>query len=316
MPARAEATRLFPLSRSPPPCGGRENRPRRARSKIRSMRLIATGRLDYAVSGPARFFINLHALGTPSQRVERESLRLHPPDAALLERPAANGAGRLVAITSDVDLRISYEAVVACSPDLRPVAEVAAWPAAPLDHGRAAYLFPSRYCESDQLGRLAWQKFGHLETPYARAGAIRDWIHANIAYVPGGSHSGTSACATLVQRAGVCRDFAHLGVALCRALNLPARYATGYACGLRPPDMHAWFEVAIGAHWVAFDATRLAPLDGLVRVAHGRDAADTAIVTAFGPAVARELVFSCHPADEGRVFVPAPENDRVLIGEA
>lgn len=279
------------------------------------MRFHTSGRIEFAVSSPTRFFLNLHVLPAPGQRIERESLQVLPDDAVLLEQPAAAGAGRLVAITASSDLVVSYEAEVACTPDLRAIGDVADWPAAPLDHARAAYLFPSRYCESDQLGRFAWQKFGGLSSPFERASAVRDWIRANIAYVSGSTHAGTSACAILVQRAGVCRDFAHLGVALCRALNLPARYVTGYACELQPPDMHAWFEVAIGPGWLAFDATGLAPINGLVRVAHGRDAADTAIVTAFGPALARLFQFSCRPADSNNSFTPVFADRQILYSE-
>lgn len=280
-----------------------------------SMHFHTTALIEFSVSGPTRFFANLHALSAPGQRIERESLKLQPDDAILLERPAEGGAGRLVTITTERDLSIAYTAEVACTHDLRLVDDVSGWPAAELNHARAAYLFPSRYCESDQLGRFAWQKFGGFVSPFARAAAVRDWIRANIAYVLGSTHSGTSACAILVQRAGVCRDFAHLGVALCRALNLPARYATGYACGLQPPDMHAWFEVAIGPGWLAFDATGLAPINGLVRVAHGRDAADTAIVTAFGPATARIFAFSCQPTDVNEAFNAITDNGHVLFSE-
>lgn len=279
------------------------------------MRFHTTGRIEYTVPAPTRFFINLHVLTAPGQRIERESLQLLPNDAVLLEQPAVAGAGRLVAITASSNLAVSYEADVACTPDLRPINDVANWPAAPLDHARASYLFPSRYCESDQLGRFAWQKFGSHGTPYERASAVRDWIRANIAYVAGSTHAGTSACAILVQRAGVCRDFAHLGIALCRALNLPARYVTGYACDLQPPDMHAWFEVAIGPGWLVFDATGLAPINGLVRVAHGRDAADTAIVTAFGPALAGAFSFSCRPADTNESLTPVSADHQILYSK-
>ena len=110
----------------------------------------------------------------------------------------------------------------------------------------------------------------------------REWIHDNVEYVRGSTNSGTSAYDTVTQRVGVCRDFAHLGIALCRALNIPARYFTGYAYELEPPDFHACFECYIGGEWMVFDATRLAHLNGLVRIASGRDAADTAVASIFG----------------------------------
>lgn len=268
-------------------------------SQPTTMRLHVSSRLRFSISGPSRLFLNVRAQAGVNQVVERETLRSEPDAGSTVEPVPTGRENRMVVIDATTDLMVIYEATVDCAPDLRPAAEVGDWPAAPLDHGRIGYLFSSRYCESDQLGRLAWQKFGGLPTPFARASAVADWIHANITYVTGSTDVGTSAAAILVQRAGVCRDFAHLGVALCRALNLPARYVTGYACGLHPPDMHAWFEVAIGEHWVTFDATHLAPLCGLVRVAQGRDAADTAISTSFGPARALGFEFSCTPAVEG-----------------
>lgn len=287
-------------------------------SERTTMLLRVSSQLRFSISGPSRLFLNLRALMGAHQVVERETLRVEPDEGSVVEPVPADRENRMIAVTAARDLSVAYEATVSCAPDLRPVSEVSDWPEAPLDHARVGYLFSSRYCESDQLGRMAWQKFGGLATPFARASAVADWIHANITYVTGSTEVGTSAVSILVQRAGVCRDFAHLGVALCRALNLPARYATGYACGLRPPDMHAWFEVAIGEHWVAFDATRLAPIRGLVRVAQGRDAADTAISTSFGPASAHGFQFSCTPADpeEKEPACGVPGEEPVWVSKA
>ena len=151
-----------------------------------------------------------------------------------------------------------------------------------LDPTLLPFLFPSRYCQSDCLGRFAWQKFGHITSAYDQVLEVTNWIANNVEYLPGASSSMTSACETLTQCAGVCRDFAHLGIAICRALNVPARYFTGYSCHLSPPDFHACFEAYIGGHWILFDATRLVPLDGLIRIGSGRDAADVSVCTAFG----------------------------------
>jgi len=115
--------------------------------------------------------------------------------------------------------------------------------------------------------------------------AIADWIHDNIDYQIGSTQVTTTARDVFLQRAGVCRDFAHLGVTFCRALNIPARLVVGYArFDEPPPDFHAVFEAYVGARWELFDASRLAPLDGLVRIASGRDAKDVAFATIFGPA--------------------------------
>ena len=292
------------------------------RSCTMPSRYIVTAQLEFAVPTSTRFLLNLRVRDAPRQDIEHEQLVIQLADASTPEVVELTGEGgsRLLLFAATSDLRLSYQATVVCAPVLRPAVELADRSAATLDAERASYLFPSRYCESDQLGRLAWQQFGHHRGPFAQAAAITGWIHAHTAYVPGSSHSGTSATAILVQRAGVCRDFAHLGIALCRALNLPARYATGYAYGLQPPDMHAWFEVAIGDDWVAFDPTRLAPPTGLVRVAHGRDAADTSIVTTFGPALARRMQFDCQPADPDQTPPDPPradaEPDRLLVHPA
>ena len=106
----------------------------------------------------------------------------------------------------------------------------------------------------------------------------------------------------MTERSGVCRDFAHLGIAMCRALTIPARYFTGYAHQLEPQDFHACFEASIGERWLLFDAARLAPLNGLVRIATGRDAADAAVAKLFGGVVGTKVTVNCQPADEG--FVP------------
>jgi transglutaminase-like putative cysteine protease len=139
------------------------------------------------------------------------------------------------------------------------------------------YLNPSRYCQSDKLFRLANNTFGHFKSSSEKVWAITEWIHNNVEYFSGFSNSQTSAYDTVTEQAGVCRDFAHLGIALCRALNIPARYFTGYSFELKPPDFHACFEAYLGNEWLLFDATRLAHLNGLVKIATGRDAADTAI---------------------------------------
>ncbi|UUZ78191.1 transglutaminase family protein [Polaromonas sp. P1(28)-13] len=144
------------------------------------------------------------------------------------------------------------------------------------------YLMPSRYCESDTLSRAAQQLFGQLPPGLGRVHAIESWIHDSIAYLPGFSSSTTTGQNVFVQRAGVCRDFAHLGITLCRALNIPARLVVGYVHFDEPPqDFHALFEAWLDDRWVLFDPTRMAPIDRLVRVGTGRDAKDVAFATIF-----------------------------------
>jgi len=144
------------------------------------------------------------------------------------------------------------------------------------------YTLPSRYCQSDKLMAMAQDQFGDAAPGFARVQKICNWINEHITYQYGTSDSGTSAYDTAAQRIGVCRDFAHLGISFCRALNIPARYVSGYCLGLEPPDFHAYFQAYLDGRWVSFDATELQPRPALVQVAVGRDAADCAWSTFYG----------------------------------
>jgi len=144
------------------------------------------------------------------------------------------------------------------------------------------YTLPSRYCQSDQLGNLANEITEGYEAGYDQAEAIRSWINQNIKYEYGTSDASTSAVDTANKRVGVCRDFTHLGISLCRALNIPARMVVGYLYQLDPMDLHAWFEAYIDGRWFTFDATQREPRGNRITVAYGRDAADVAFTTQFG----------------------------------
>jgi transglutaminase-like putative cysteine protease len=141
---------------------------------------------------------------------------------------------------------------------------------------RQVYLRPSRYCPSDHLVGFAVAEFGAGPDVGSRIAAIAEWIRQRIGYVPGSSTVHDSAEDTLLTGMGTCRDFAHLGIALCRATGVPARFAAVYAPGLSPMDFHAVFEAFQDGRWCVYDATGLAPRSSLVRIATGRDAADTA----------------------------------------
>lgn len=144
------------------------------------------------------------------------------------------------------------------------------------------YLLPSRFVPSDRLAGFAYREFGDFPRGHQRVSAICSWIYQNIDYVRGSSNSETTATEILIQRKGVCRDFAHLGIAFCRALGIPARLVSCYAFGLDPADFHAVFEAYLDGRWWLFDGTRQASLDGLVRIGVGRDAAEIAFATPFG----------------------------------
>ncbi|RZK80424.1 MAG: transglutaminase family protein [Pedobacter sp.] len=161
------------------------------------------------------------------------------------------------------------------------------------------YLNPSRYCQSDKLYKFAFDKFGSINSTFEKVMAIRDWIYENVEYKGGVTSAQTSAFDTVKEQVGVCRDFAHLGVALCRALTIPARYFTGYAYQLIPQDFHACFEVYLGGYWVIIDATKLVPINGLVKIATGFDATDTALASSFGDLIftSMEVKVSCLDTD-------------------
>jgi transglutaminase-like putative cysteine protease len=150
------------------------------------------------------------------------------------------------------------------------------------------YTLPSRYCDSDKLLNFAWRQFGHIPNGYERVQAICDWVHNNIEYRFGAGSSVISASEVVVQRFGVCRDFAHVAIAFCRAFNIPARYVTGHLPDIgrldpgTPMDFHAYFEVFLGHHWSTFDARFNVQRIGRVKVAQGLDAVDGAFSTIYG----------------------------------
>lgn len=144
---------------------------------------------------------------------------------------------------------------------------------------RIVAMRPSRYCPSDRLAGFAAQQFGYPGEPVDQVRAVTSWVHDHLSYVGGSSGPTTDAVDTLLSGAGVCRDYAHLVATLCRALDVPARVAAVYAPGLSPMDFHLVVETALDGVWRVWDATRLAPRPTLIRIATGRDAADTALAT-------------------------------------
>jgi transglutaminase-like putative cysteine protease len=150
------------------------------------------------------------------------------------------------------------------------------------------YVLPSRYCDSDKLQNFAWEKFGSVPNGRARVQAISDWLHANIEYRFGSGRPDLSAWDIIQRGYGVCRDFAHMGVALCRTFNLPARYVTGHLPDIgyidpgSPMDFHAYFEVYVDGVWLTFDPRYNVPRIGRVKIAAGLDAVDTAFATIYG----------------------------------
>jgi transglutaminase-like putative cysteine protease len=182
-----------------------------------------------------------------------------------------------------IDLVVETEANIAVDPDApaTPIEEV---PDATLQ-----FLLQSRYCPSDKMSERAEQLVAGIAPGYAQVEAIRSWIHGHLRYAYGQSDSGTDALDTLAHGAGVCRDFSHVGIAFCRALRIPARMVVGYLHELDPMDLHAWFEAFVGGRWYTFDATQSTPRGGRIVVAYGRDAADVAFISNYGPLETTQL---------------------------
>ncbi len=198
-----------------------------------------------------------------------------------------NWCNRIVAPQGS--LRLTSDAVVSDSGAPDPVLP---WleqrPVETLPEETLLFLLGSRYCETDLLSEIAWSLFGNGPTGWQRVQAICDFVHGHITFGYGSSSATKSALQAYQDRRGVCRDFAHLAVALCRCMNIPARYCTGYLgdMGLPPPyspmDFAAWFEAYLGDGWYTFDPRNNTPRIGRILIARGRDAADVALTTSFG----------------------------------
>jgi transglutaminase-like putative cysteine protease len=174
------------------------------------------------------------------------------------------------------------------------------------------YTLPSRYCDSDKLIAFAWQQFGQIEDGLPRVQAICDWVHNNVEYRFGSGSPEISAWDVIQRRYGVCRDFAHCTTALCRAMNLPARYVTGHLPDIgfidpgTPMDFHAYFEVFLGGDWYTYDARFNVPRIGRIKVASGLDAVDAALSTSYGAAMLTHFEVWAYQVPAGSVTVGAP----------
>jgi transglutaminase-like putative cysteine protease len=278
------------------------------------MKFQVHSEVAYSVFAPSTFIFNIHALRTSNQAVLEEILTLDPY-IRIEEFTSNTSANRFVRVQVEqgMNFKIAYKATVDTSYKIiEQHQEMNAIPVVELDGDIIPFLFPSRYCQSDKLQRLAYNQFGKIENVFAKVMAITEWIHQNVEYLSGSSTSQTSAYDTITERAGVCRDFAHLGIALCRALSIPARYFTGYSFKLSPPDFHACFEAYIGGNWIVFDATKLAPLNGLVKIATGRDAADAAVASIFGNVMCNSITVDCQSIEPS--FNPFYYDSNKLVG--
>jgi transglutaminase-like putative cysteine protease len=230
-------------------------------------------RLAFEVTQPVSLVLQVAvAAGVPT---EHEELVVVLEGAELpveeIEFPASDGSRAHLVTAGEGRLEVTYRA--------RTAPRVATPAVPPTAAERLVALRQSRYCPSDVMAGLLLAELGHLEGDPNAARAMAEWVHHRLAYVPGSSSFGDSALDTLLAGQGVCRDFAHLLVTACRSLEVPARFVAVYAPGLAPMDFHAVVEVAGPDGWEVLDATHLAPRQGMVRIATGRDASDTPLAT-------------------------------------
>lgn len=274
------------------------------------IRLKFTIDLWYEIANQASDFIfNIHAAQTEQQRLVTEHLDINPPVMAVVYS-GVTGGSRFTQIKADPGLlTIHYAATVDIDHHVELPALIEETPVSQLGPSVLPYVYPSRYCQSDRLRCFATREFGHLRQGYGRVQAIQDWVRTRTTFMTGTSNVSTSAVDTLIEQVGVCRDFAHLMIALCRAVNIPARFVTGIDYGadpsLGPMDFHAYVEVFLSDRWYLFEPTGISPPMGLIRIGTGRDAADVSFATMFGPITSRAPLISIEAVDD-------PDNGFIL----
>ena len=262
------------------------------------MILDATCDILFHTYAPIPVILMLRPRSGSAQWILREEYSI-TPHTTMVEYTDGLGnlCQRIMAGPGDFAVRCTCRAETADEIDVHPAAAFV--PCQELPESVLQFLLPSRYCQSDLLGGLAGSIVDFYATAYGQVEAIRRWLNEHLAYTYGHSNASTSAIDTAQTRTGVCRDFAHLGIALCRSLNIPARMVVGYLYDLDPMDLHAWFEAYVGGRWYVFDATQTQPRGNRIAIAYGRDAADVALVTQFGALELKEMKVTVKRADLG-----------------
>ncbi len=246
------------------------------------MRLEIEALLEYDFPEAADVLLAMEVIQGGDQYIVEDQLTI-TGSGPLSPLPGEESLGRRTWLEADGPFLARYHAIVDITrskPDLR---ELAIAPRHDLPALVVPYLFPSRYCESDRFEQFVQREFGRLNGG-AKAQAMADWIHEHLDYTPGSSDGTTTASDSFIKGQGVCRDFAHLLITFARAAGIPARMVSAYAWRLEPPDFHAVVELWLENGWQLIDPSRLAPIEGLVRIAVGRDATDISFMTIFGTA--------------------------------
>lgn len=248
------------------------------------MWLRASCVLEFNATVPTPFLFMLRPRSGLQQWVAREEYLLTPSIPAVeFTDPFGNLCQRLVAPAGPFSIHTATEVDAADASDAAPGACFIQ--VQDLPDGTLPFLLPSRFCESDRFTQMASSIVAGQTAGYDQCTAIVNYIRNTIRYVPGSGQLVISATEVNENSEAVCRDMAHLGIALCRALSIPSRMVVGYLATLNPMDLHAWFEAYVGGRWYTFDPTQDTLDGGRIAVAYGRDAADVAIYTQFGDPV-------------------------------
>jgi transglutaminase-like putative cysteine protease len=266
---------------------------------------------------PADFIFNIHAACTPLQSVVNEVLTVDPPREHRLQTDTLLDNRYLRVRAGPGPFAVRYGATVDINHHRQSAALLEEVPIADIPPQVLPFVYPSRYCEADRLRRFAGREFGHLRPGYWRVQAIHDWVRQRTVFTPGTTNSSSSAMDTLVEQVGVCRDFAHLMIALCRAVNIPARFVTGIDYGaaghLGPPDFHAYVEAFLGDRWYLFDPTGITSPMGLVRIGTGRDAADVSLATIFGAVKSQPPLIAVSALDDAPNGFHLPQHSLLAL---
>ncbi|MCJ2185011.1 transglutaminase family protein [Novosphingobium sp. 1949] len=244
------------------------------------MAIAISTTLEYVLAGPADILLQIEAAMIPEQRVTHHHIDLPALDH-FARVPGQSQIGERIWLRTDQTLRVHYHARVEIDRLVVPIADLPATPPHRLPGETVDYLMASRFCPADTFQEHVESQFGGTAGG-ARVAAIRDWIQSRLTYEPGASDAQTTALDTFRSRRGVCRDYAHLMIAMTRASAIPARFASVYGLGVEPQDFHAVAEVFLDGCWHIVDATGMAEPQDMAKIGVGRDAADVAFLTSYG----------------------------------
>ncbi|MDB4988713.1 MAG: transglutaminase domain protein [Myxococcaceae bacterium] len=252
------------------------------------MRLRASCELRFDSLRETPAVVMLRARHGAAQRVIHDALEVLPaaPTSEFTD-VLGNRCDRLIAPAGE--LVICSEIVAEVTPDVAVDTKLPRTAFSQLPSAALHFTLPSRYCPADKLRALALEVTHGCQPGYAEVQAIRDYVHEQLKYQYGVSNASTDALETLQMGAGVCRDFSHVAITLCRSIDIPARMVVGYLHRREPMDLHAWFEAHVGGAWYTFDPSEAELRGGRIVLAAGRDAADVAFVTDYGALALRNM---------------------------